>query len=480
MGPLEAVIRRAVPPLSDSGSDAFDVLPGGLDDDGRAQVAAAAAGLPQQFERLSASMDDIAMRFDAFAVAMSQAVARVSRDDKESYKYVNPLRGQAGQLQLLADLVDGVYRRLVYIKLVAELSGDSMPPWAAWLPWHGIQIGLTATSANTREMVLSRLGENDVKRISLAGEGAKQLAADLRVYAGLVRGALKGPKMSYDFGGLMRRTRTLGHLESLQAEYEFISTCLKPVGTNDLNAVRAKLKGASTARVAVGERVLLQLQAADQALGAAPAQLPAAVARLQTAEGMATAADEGRSTESLAAARRRLQGAAAGAAATQTVREARVAIEREIDALQAAVQLPPPNIVRRSNLRAGQAMAGLWPIDATVRSYDQRWLSLMQESELALTRRILAMALPPFEQKDAARRLKLQYAALMELRAQQLAGERRRNAGITFLEGDAGPRLRLPKHIAEEFFRARNRKVPEQFKEWTERYYEELYRDVAQ
>ncbi len=75
--------------------------------------------------------------------------------------------------------------------------------------------------------------------------------------------------------------------------------------------------------------------------------------------------------------------------------------------------------------------------------------------------------------------LALQYARMLELRARNVANERRRNRGISFLAEDSGPGLRLPKHIAVEFFKARNRKPPEAFKERIEAYYDGLYKDLA-
>jgi hypothetical protein len=73
----------------------------------------------------------------------------------------------------------------------------------------------------------------------------------------------------------------------------------------------------------------------------------------------------------------------------------------------------------------------------------------------------------------------MSYARLVDLRARQTAQEQRKNQGISYLEEDSGPALKLPQHIAQEFLRARNRRPPEQFKEKSEAYFQRLYRDLS-
>jgi hypothetical protein len=118
---------------------------------------------------------------------------------------------------------------------------------------------------------------------------------------------------------------------------------------------------------------------------------------------------------------------------------------------------------------------GTWQIADTIQNHDVRWAARVQDAELVLSRDLVALCVPGFLQPDAATQLALDYARLVELRGRQLVAERRRNQGFLLSEGDSGPRLKLPKHIANEFFRARNRRSPEQFRNWSESYYSELY-----
>jgi hypothetical protein len=104
-----------------------------------------------------------------------------------------------------------------------------------------------------------------------------------------------------------------------------------------------------------------------------------------------------------------------------------------------------------------------------------RWAGRVQEAELVLSRDLVGLCVPRYLQPDAATHLALDYARLVEMRGRQLVAERRRNQGFLLSEGDSGPRLKLPKHIASEFFRARNRRSPEQFRGWSESYYSDLY-----
>jgi len=161
------------------------------------------------------------------------------------------------------------------------------------------------------------------------------------------------------------------------------------------------------------------------------------------------------------------------------LRGVRDALDREVESLRLAAQLPPVKPAQRQSQQQSRQTLGLWIIDDTLRSHDLRWLTRMRDMDLTVARDLVAATVPLWNRPDAPARLALDYATLTEMRARQLASERRRNQGIAFLEGDSGPRLRLPKHIADEFFRARNRKPPEQFSEWSEAYYQRLYQDVG-
>ena len=140
--------------------------------------------------------------------------------------------------------------------------------------------------------------------------------------------------------------------------------------------------------------------------------------------------------------------------------------------------LPPINVTRRENVRL-QRRHEFWPIATTIAHHDRRWLARVRKGELALARELVARVFPILGAKSPPSSVALQYATLVELRARQLAAERRRNRGISFLDEAAGPSLRLPKHIADEFFRARNRKSPVYFRKQTEAYYDALYRELS-
>jgi hypothetical protein len=99
--------------------------------------------------------------------------------------------------------------------------------------------------------------------------------------------------------------------------------------------------------------------------------------------------------------------------------------------------------------------------------------------ELDLARDLLLAAGRDSVSEEERRAVSMTYARYVELRARQMANEQRRNQGISFLEEDPGPQLRLPPHMAQEFMRARHRRPPAQFESRSEWYFQRLYRDLA-
>ncbi len=389
---------------------------------------------------------------------------------------LDPLRLDAESLQLDADALETAYRNRFRLLLLQRLGSGEAPPWALWQPYHGLQLAVTMVALQTREQVLFRLvGETKGPgRYQAAVEGARGTAAAARGVAGRLRQVLQGQGGALSFVDVMKETKTLGYMETLQAEYERLLPLLRATPGAEGDAARAKFSLSPLGRVAVAEQVLAPAVGLAADCGAAQL-LPAALQRrLQDLVTAWTAQAGVAFPEALAVFGRKV--AAVSGQPTlppdlqAELKTVRVALEKEMEALRSTAQLPVPRRPARPNQRDREMSdLGTWQIADTIQNHDLRWQARVRDAELDLAREIV-------RRPGVPARLAMQFVNLVELRARQLSGERRRNQGFALLEGDTGPRLKLPKHIAAEFLRARNRKPPEQFQDWSEAYYEAIYR----
>jgi len=102
----------------------------------------------------------------------------------------------------------------------------------------------------------------------------------------------------------------------------------------------------------------------------------------------------------------------------------------------------------------------------------------MRDAQIAMVRDLMGVD-PEAASTGQIRRVAMSYSRIVELRARQVAHERRKNRGISYLEDSSGPVLKLPPHIAREFMRARNKRVPVLFKEKSQSYFRQLWRDMS-
>jgi hypothetical protein len=180
-----------------------------------------------------------------------------------------------------------------------------------------------------------------------------------------------------------------------------------------------------------------------------------------------------------------LQAAAASDTPEATWKRRLAAVGEQLGLVQAqvaaAVRLPPVNTTQRENRRftSGKGVDYLWTVSGFIERYDRLWLEGLRTAELDLVRELLAHAQPVAGAPPNQRDLALTYLHLVELRARNLAHEQQRNRGIAFLGQDSGPTLNLPKHIAQEFLKARGRQAPPAFRDRIESYFQNLYRDLA-
>ncbi len=412
-----------VPPL-------LPELPATLAVAGRAALAEAVAGVEGDFDSLAARFEKAASQYDALAANRTLLLALPLDGNPPNAEVVDRFaagRNEAQQLLEQTEAMEGLCRIFIYSKLCGVATGQPLLPWGYWEPLHGLLLAFTTVGNNAREQVLFRLYEDKkAPRNNLAlVDGARAAAAGYRTYAGQLRLAARGQKVNCDFNGIMKESRTLGYLNALQKEYEELLPALSNRAVAELESLRTHLEAARLGQIAMTERLL------------------------QTAVLAASIPD---------------------------TQEAQKLHDKEIARLRAAAQLPVSRLPPRQNQRDRQMDAqGTWQIADTIQNHDRRWTARVQEAELVLTRDLISVCMPPFLQADAAPHLALDYARVVELRGRELSAERRRNQGFMLLEGDSGPRLKLPKHIANEFFRARNRKPPEQFREWSETYYTELF-----
>ena len=128
--------------------------------------------------------------------------------------------------------------------------------------------------------------------------------------------------------------------------------------------------------------------------------------------------------------------------------------------------------------RSGMAMPSVRALSKRYRGAGHQWLESLQEAQVGLLREVCLLGMEP-PGRTATLRLSRQYARLIERRAREIYRQGRRNRPLDIEAHGVPPAIRLPEHLAREFFKARNLKSPEAFRTEIEAYYDELYRDLA-
>jgi len=458
---------------------------------GRARLGGMKDELARMLEELADKQEEVAAAYDAYAAEFEKAQAVYDTNPKkygDKNKYFGHLRGGAVGLQAGPKAIAVAYRNIHYFRMLLRLVGAEGPlRWEVWQPWHGLQLILLLDGHNSLAKVTFRFNYHARQVVTTVPMHSRAFAQALRSHAQTLRRALEGKPLEFDFQKLMKESRTLGYLKSLEEESALVSAAL---GGGDQTS-RAEFAEAVSlslfGRIAKQEELLQALLGHRSRLhGAENLPRPELLARLRRVQETLRGEgkdDEGGELSDLLHALERQPKSADGESLTPRLRRKlqafRGELAEEIDGLFDAVQIPPIDMTGRGNLRWQTASAReFWPIRVTIENYDRRWMYRMRDAQISLVRDLLS-ALTGKATKAQTDRLAMSYARLVELRARQIAQERRRNRGISFLEEDTGPALKLPPHIAREFIRGRNKRPPAQFEEESEAYFHRIYRDLS-
>ena len=461
-----------------------------------ARVATAARGrlpvvekqLAERLRTLTAAMDKLAERYDAFGAAASEVYANPPPEEEQYTPEWRLLYVRARTLQVQGEAVEAVYRMALLVHLRSHLLSEQGPgDWPRWSGFHGLQLAMTIFALDVYQRMPFRMVASATRgrqlnweAVRIAGQNGREAAEQLRRYAKLIRTLVSGHVLEHDFGPLARKTRTVGHLEGLQREFETLLPALKrATSREDLDGLAEKLRTSAMGRIALAEAVYAALGRECRALSEIEVdKRPDLLASSQRIQGLVKLRDSEHSIDSLDRLLVELKRARTPKAALKArLAQLQSDLDEELALLRSMQALPVINVQQRDNIRF-RWRNEFWPIATKIAHYDRRWLTRVREGELALARELVDRVFPALKANAPASGVPLQYAILVEMRARQIAAERRRNRGISFLEQEAGPSLRLPKHIADEFFRARKRRSPVYFKELTEAYFDSLYRDL--
>jgi len=479
--------------VSDAAKDGYRELAAALEMLARPGLVACQAQVQAHLGTLAGEMHELAARYDELAaeIRREQDRARAEGEPQTPAQWNVPY-GRARELQAQAEALEAAYRMaLLSLMQSRMLTQDGPGEWAFWEPLHGVQLAMTVMALDAYERISLRFqwvtpagGELGLERYSVIAKNACELADLLRRYAGLVERLSRGESVDHDFGPLMKRSQTVDHLDGLRAEFEDLVPALSSSpGAGQMAELGRRLFGSVLGRAAIGEELSIRIMCERKRLESAGAEDPggliAPLQGIQRAVAMCEGERSIASVDSLLADLAANREPPGRPALSRRLAVLKNDLEEELVLLRSMLHLLPISAVRRGNVRH-QRPHEFWPIEGKIAHYDLRWLRRMRDAELALARELVELAFPAFYGSRSPDGARMQYARLVELRARQIAHERRRNRGISFLQEAAGPRLRLPKHIAEEFFRARNRKSPEYFQNLTEDYYDALWRELAQ
>ncbi len=461
---------------------------------GPATISADQVLLPKRREHLAGALERLAQAFEAHARGCRALAGDLSGTGEVA---ATARRGQvsrdAARLMNRAEGLEAYARALIFLCGQQKLQDPRVSDWQDLAPLHGLQLAMTFAAVRAQEHVAARHGKElpntpgaAKQNLQIIATGAENLAGDLRLYAGLCRQVLQGQKTSFDFDALMKQSKARGYLRTLKEEFEFVSPLLRKASEAAKADVRKQLGHSRLGKVAAHERLLLGLLPTVNALKQRQAtNAGATLAQLKNLAGPMPSlglADLATEHQTLIATLQALPPEQSLSAAL----ERRLSVfARQVteasDELRGGVRLEQSKATNRMNRRAttSRGMPNLWIIQGIVDGYDRRWVAFLRDTELSLVRELAARVLPDGPGPAHAKSLALQYGRMLELRARNLANERRRNRGIAFLGGGSGPTLRLPKHIAAEFYKARNLKAPAAFKEWSEAYYQALHKDLS-
>lgn len=458
----------------------------------RPRLGAVRAQALQHLALLREGMNRLATQYDEFSVrAVKLSQARPPMRGTGPPPEWELVCSQGRDLEIQAAALEASYR-LAFLAFLRTRLLDPQGPggWDYWERFHAMQLAMTLLSLDSYERVPYRIltdyaGGRPLNwdATAVAGRNATNLAVTLRLYGEMVQALSEGKPLKYDFETLMKKSRTVGHLEALKAEFEAILPALRDrAQPEELAGLATQLRKSVLGRAALAEMLIVSLSGGLARLEQALDKPADATAALEQIRETLARRDEKQRLDSLENLLREVRRPAApGREATlkQQFALLKKDLDEEIASICSMAQLPPINTQRRENTR-GWRRNEFWGISTRIAFHDLRWQMKTREEELALSRELVGLAFPSDGSRPALTGARLQYASLVELRARQVADERRRNRGISFLGEESGPTLRLPKHIADELLRARNRKSPLYFKNWTETYYRELCRELAQ
>jgi hypothetical protein len=307
------------------------------------------------------------------------------------------------------------------------------------------------------------------KKYGVVAGNTRRFAEKLRSVASDVEGAFAGKPVP-DEGGDPDGAAYLGVLKQ---EFRTLTPFLARSDRKAMEAAREAILESEAGRVGMNGAVLLRLlgdratlaSAKGGSCKAALAELKSLGATLAAQGGTAALAPVVALTNALGS-RGAEQPVASVPGAAALLSELDLQLGEVVEELRTQVDLPPA----ASLAKTYQRLQG---------SYQRRWMERMRQGEVGLIRAASVAALLPDPPPEAAARLAAQYARLVEWRARNLYVARRTSAGVDVTARDAGMTMRLPPHIAKEFFRARTRATPEDFRAAIEEYYRDLYRNLS-
>lgn len=496
LGRLIAAVERGdlAAQLNRPGPTPFDHLQQPAEAPALARLKALRPALVEDLGALADQMDAVAALYDGHAAETAAELKRVTAapTDRDRVNW-GLLHRRAMRLQGRVEALEVTYRTILFALMQADCHAGGVRDWSYWRTWNGIQLGMTVAGFNAYERITVRFPDMivradatmDWKTYGVISGNARDLAGELRAWAGLIRRCRQGRAVEYDFAPLMKRSGTVGSLDAMKAEFDELRPFLAGAATPEqTRAAREKLAAAFMGRLALNENTQAAMLTARDALKKLdPAKSAELLAIARGLHERLDPASDKRLREYIATQLRDLEALPADAeqrtaACEQVVRDLDARLDQEIVARASKLQLPPVNTLKRANLRGRQSHQ-FWTIAAKVANHDRRWLTRIRDAELSLVRAWTALVFPRVARLLPASDMRTTYPRLVELRARQVADERRKNRGISFLSDDGGPHLKLPRHIAEEFFRARIKRPPESFKKVNEAYYEELYKDLS-
>lgn len=490
--PLQAAARGEISdPAGRAALAQLRAALGQIEPAGRARLLAlqpSLDALPGEIQRSLESAAEGYLRFAAEAEAQYAVFASNPESQSQAYYAWAPFRHRAEELQAAAKALEIAYRKSLFLKLLQRLGGPSPSlEWVSWHPWHALQLILLIDSEHAFDKVTYRFNATGGSAYALLPAHARGYANQLRLHAPAVARAGAGQPLDFDLQPLLQDTRTLGYFESLQQELETTAPFLGPAQKTPRQEILQRLEQTLPGRIGRNEITLQKLLSLRIQMGRpgdrTPERLLPAIQEVRQVLERHDPVQDLAAWNELQDALTTLPGDARNQplpkAIEPTLHTALSQLDGAMKTFFSAVQIPPVNMTRRSNQRDYSAVARtFWPIAGVIDNFDRRWMQRLREAEFSLVRQILLSGdSAPSGANDRA--AAMAYARLVEFRARQLAQERRKNRGISYLDEASGPALNLPPHIAQEFLRARNRRPPAAFKDRTEAYFRDLYRDLA-